>query len=96
MILYFLKNFQEKCTMPEHMLAEHIVSAYSRQIRVLFSLGDRDKNFRLLKDLIVNGKITGRHKSMLDLYVNKPFERSDFISLLLHMGLVTICGSILD
>jgi hypothetical protein len=96
MVLHFLKNFQEKCAAPEHMLNECAVSAYSGQIRTLFSLGDRDENFRLLKDLIVNSKITGRHKSMLDLYAEKPFERSDFISLLLHMGLVTICGSILD
>ncbi|CAK8725707.1 Putative AAA-ATPase [Candidatus Electrothrix aarhusensis] len=96
MILHFLKNFQEKCAAPAHMLDENTASAYSRQIRTLFSLGDRDKNFRLLEDLIVDGKITGRHKRMLDLDVNKSFERNDFISLLLHMGLVTICGSILD
>ncbi|RWX45935.1 putative AAA-ATPase [Candidatus Electrothrix aarhusensis] len=96
MILHFLRNFQAECAAPAHMLDEHAVSAYSGQIRTLFSLGDRDENFRLLKGLIVDGKITGRHKRMLDLDVNKSFERDDFISLLLHMGLVTICGSILD
>ena len=44
----------------------------------------------------MNGEIIGRHKGKLDLDMHKPFERDDFISLLLYMGFITISGTVLD
>ncbi|WP_446008343.1 AAA family ATPase [Candidatus Electrothrix sp.] len=96
MVLYFIDSFDtDECRYPEQMLDENIASDYGKIMR-LFSVGDRESNFRLLEELIVNGEILGRHKGKLDLDISKPFERDDFISLLLYMGFITISGAVLD
>ncbi len=96
MVLYFIRNYQTApCTPPEQMLDGNIASDYGK-IMQLFSIGDPEANFRTLEELIVNGQIMGQHKHKLDPDVNKPFERDDFISLLLYMGFITINNRILD
>ncbi|WP_446008342.1 AAA family ATPase [Candidatus Electrothrix sp.] len=96
MVLYFIDSFDtDECRYPEQMLDENIASDYGKIMR-LFSIGDRESNFRLLEELIVNGEILGRHKGKLDLDISKPFECDDFISLLLYMGFITISGAVLD
>ncbi|MCI5146400.1 MAG: AAA family ATPase, partial [Candidatus Electrothrix sp. AR3] len=96
MVLYFLDSFdQEECHPPEQMLDDNIASDYGKIMR-LFGVGDRESNFEALEELIVNGEIIGRHKGKLDLDENKPFERNDFISLLLYMGFITIRGTLLS
>ncbi|MCI5138309.1 MAG: AAA family ATPase, partial [Candidatus Electrothrix sp. AR1] len=96
MVLYFLRHFDTgECRWPEQMLDDNIASDYGKVMR-LFGIGDRERNFETLEELIVNGEIIGRHKGKLDLDMHKPFERDDFISLLLYMGFVTISGTVLD
>ena len=96
MVLYFIKNFDmEFCRYPEQMLDSNIASDYGKIMR-LFGIGDRESNFQTLEELLVNGEIIGRHKGKLDLDIHKPFERDDFISLLLYMGFITISGTVLS
>ncbi|MCW5204253.1 AAA family ATPase [Desulfobulbus sp. US4] len=96
MVLYFLRHFDTgECRWPEKMLDDNIASDYGKIMR-LFGIGDRESNFETLEELIVNGEIIGRHKGKLDLDMHKPFERNDFISLLLYMGFITISGTELD
>jgi hypothetical protein len=96
MVLYFLKHIDtDQCRFPEQMLDDNIASDYGKIMR-LFGVGDREKNFQVLEELITEGEITGRHKGKLDLDINKPFERDDFISLLLYMGFITLSGTILS
>ncbi|MCI5146408.1 MAG: AAA family ATPase, partial [Candidatus Electrothrix sp. AR3] len=96
MVLYFIDSFdREGCRWPEQMLDDNIASDYGKIMR-LFGIGDRESNFQTLEELIVNGEIVGRHKGKLDLDMNKPFERNDFISLLLYMGFITLSGTVLD
>ncbi|MDU9047263.1 MAG: AAA family ATPase [Candidatus Electrothrix sp. Rat3] len=96
MVLYFLRHFDMgDCRFPEQMLDDNIASDYGKIMR-LFGIGDREKNFQTLEELIVNGEIMGRHKGKLDLDMNKPFERNDFISLLLYMGFITLSGTVLS
>jgi hypothetical protein len=96
MVLYFIRRFDmDECRWPEQMLDDNIASDYGKIMR-LFGIGDRERNFQTLEELIVNGEIVGRHKGKLDLDVNKPFERNDFISLLLYMGFITISGTVLS
>lgn len=91
MILYFADNFDvEDCRYPERMLDDNIASDYGKIMR-LFSIGDIESNYDLLEELITNGEVIGSHKTRLDIV--KSFDRDDFISLLLYMGLVTIKGS---
>ena len=96
MVLYFLRHFDmDECCFPERMLDDNIASDYGKIMR-LFGIGDRESNFQTLEELIVNGEIVGRHKGKLDLDMNKPFERNDFISLLLYMGFITLSGTVLS
>lgn len=96
MILYFVDRFDAvECRFPERMLDDNIASDYGKIMR-LFGIGDREKNFQILEELITEGEIIGRHKGKLDLDTNKPFERNDFISLLLYMGFITLSGSVLS
>ncbi|MCI5126888.1 MAG: AAA family ATPase, partial [Candidatus Electrothrix sp. AR5] len=96
MVLYFLDSFDsDECRWPEKMLDDNIASDYGKIMR-LFGIGDRERNFETLEELIVNGEIIGRHKGKLDLDMHKPFERDDFISLLLYMGFVTISDTVLS
>ncbi|WP_446008418.1 AAA family ATPase [Candidatus Electrothrix sp.] len=96
MVLYYIDRFNlEDCCPPEQMLDDNIASDYGK-IMQLFSVGDPEANFRTLEELIVDGQLMGQHKHKLDPDVNKPFERDDFISLLLYMGFITINGRVLD
>jgi len=96
MVLYFIRHFDTgDCHFPEQMLDDNIASDYGKIMR-LFGIGDREKNFQTLEELIVNGEIMGRHKGKLDLDMNKLFERNDFISLLLYMGFITLSGNLLS
>ncbi len=74
------------------MLDDNIVSDY-RKIMQLFGIGDRQTNYAILEELIVNGAVIGTPKYKLEL--EKSFDRDDFISLLLYMGFVTIDGTVL-
>ena len=96
MVLYFLRHFDTgECRWPEQMLDDNIASDYGKIMR-LFGIGDRERNFETLEELIVNHEIIGLHKGKLDLDMHKPFERDDFISLLLYMGFITISGTVLS
>ena len=96
MVLYFIRHFDRgECRFPEQMLDDNIASDYGKIMR-LFGVGDREKNFQVLEELITEGEIMGRHKGKLDLDINKPFERDDFISLLLYMGFITLSGTVLS
>uniref|UniRef100_UPI00405693B0 AAA family ATPase n=1 Tax=Candidatus Electrothrix sp. TaxID=2170559 RepID=UPI00405693B0 len=96
MVLYFIRHLDmEECCFPERMLDDNIASDYGKIMR-LFGVGDREKNFQTLEELITEGEILGRHKGKLDLDMNKPFERNDFISLLLSMGFITLSGTMLS
>ncbi|MCI5223961.1 MAG: AAA family ATPase [Candidatus Electrothrix sp. AR4] len=96
MMLYFIKYFDSVgCRWPDKMLDDNIASDYGKIMR-LFGIGDRERNFAVLEELIINGEIIGLHKGKLDLDTYKPFERDDFISLLLYMGFITISGTVLS
>jgi hypothetical protein len=94
MVLYFIKKFDtETCLYPEQMLDDNIASDY-RKIMQLFSIGDRSENFKVLEELITTGEVVGLHSRKLD--VEKKFDQSDFLGLLLYMGFITITGSLLN
>ena len=96
MVLYFVDCFDlDDCRYPEQMLDENIASDYSK-IMALFAIGDSERNFATLEELITTGETIGLHKRKLDLDVNKKFDREDFLSLLLYMGFITISGMVLN
>ncbi len=93
MVLYFVKHFDiRNCEYPEQMLDENIASDYGK-IMKLFAIGDSERNYKVLEELITNGEVIGGHSRKIDM--DKGFDRDDFISLLLYMGFITISGRVL-
>ncbi len=94
MVLYFAKNFnQEECLYPDKMLDANIASDYRKIIR-FFSIGDSDRNYQVLEELLTLGHVIAEYKDKLDII--KEFDRDDFITLLFYMGFITIQGSELE
>ena len=88
MLLYFVKNFDcKRCEYPEPMLDENIASDYGK-IMKMFSIGNRDKNFAVLDELINVGEVQAAQRRKFEF--DKGFDRDDFISLLAYMGFITL------
>jgi hypothetical protein len=85
---YFISNFDyDDCTMPTKMLDVNVASDY-RAIMKLFNIGDSERNYQILRQLIESGTITGIIKDRYDL--NRDFDEDDFITLIYSMGFITI------
>jgi hypothetical protein len=85
---YFISNFDyDDCTMPTKMLDVNVASDYKAIMR-LFNIGDSERNYQILKQLIETGTITGIIKDRYDL--NREFSEQDFITLIYSMGFITI------
>ena len=69
------------------MLDSNVASDY-RAIMKLFNIGDSERNYKILKELIEKNTISGKIKDRYDL--NREFSRDDFITLIYSMGFITI------
>lgn len=69
------------------MLDSNVASDYKALMR-LFDIGDKERNFDILKEIIEKGYITGTIKDRYDL--NKTFSEDDFITLIYSMGFITL------
>ncbi|MDQ7083754.1 MAG: AAA family ATPase [Sulfurovum sp.] len=88
LVNYFISNFNyDKCTIPTKMLDSNVASDY-KAIMKLFNIGDSERNYKVLEELIENNSITGEIKDRYDL--NQDFTRDDFITLIYSMGFITI------
>ena len=85
---YFISNYDyDDCTMPTKMLDSNVASDY-RAIMKLFNIGDSERNYKILEELIENGTVTGVIKDRYD--PNQSFKEDDFITLIYSMGFITI------
>ena len=88
LVNYFISQFDyDDCTMPRKMLDSNVASDY-KAIMKLFNIGDSDRNYQILKELIEKNSIIGIIKDRYDL--NREFSRDDFITLIYSMGFITI------
>jgi len=88
LVNYFISQYNyDNCTMPQKMLDSNVASDY-KAIMKLFNIGDSDKNYEILKELIENNSIIGTIKDRYDL--NQEFSEDDFITLIYSMGFITI------
>jgi hypothetical protein len=88
LVNYFLSKYDyERCEMPSKMLDSNVASDY-KAIMKLFNIGDSERNYKILKELIENNSITGTIKDRYDL--NQDFSEDDFITLIYSMGFITI------
>lgn len=85
---YFISQYDyDDCTMPNKMLDVNVASDYKAIMR-LFNIGDSDRNYKILQELIQQDSIRGEIKDRYDL--NREFSRDDFITLIYSMGFITI------
>lgn len=88
LVNYFLSKYDYKrCEMPTKMLDSNVASDY-KAIMKLFNIGDAERNYKILEELIENNAITGTIKDRYDL--NQDFSEDDFITLIYAMGFITI------
>ena len=88
LVNYFLSKYDyERCLMPQKMLDVNVASDY-KAIMKLFNIGDGDRNYKVLEELIETNSIIGSIKDRYDL--NQEFSRDDFITLIYSMGFITI------
>ena len=88
LVNYFLSKYDyERCLMPQKMLDVNVASDY-KAIMKLFNIGDSDRNYKVLEELIETNSIIGSIKDRYDL--NQEFSRDDFITLIYSMGFITI------
>ena len=88
LVNYFLSEYDYKrCEIPIKMLDSNVASDY-KAIMKLFNIGDSERNYKILEELIENNSITGVIKDRYDL--NQEFSEDDFITLLYSMGFITI------
>ena len=88
LVNYFISEYDRKrCEMPTKMLDSNVASDY-KAIMKLFNIGDSERNYKILEELIENGTVTGIIKDRYDL--NQSFKEDDFITLIYSMGFITI------
>jgi hypothetical protein len=88
LVNYFLSKYDYKrCKMPTKMLDSNVASDY-KAIMKLFNIGDSERNYKILEELIENNSITGVIKDRYDL--NQEFSEDDFITLIYSMRFITI------
>ena len=88
LVNYFISEYDTKrCEMPIKMLDSNVASDY-KAIMKLFNIGNSDKNYKVLEELIERGTVTGIIKDRYDL--NQEFTQDDFITLIYSMGFITI------
>ena len=88
LVNYFISKYDMKrCKIPSKMLDSNVASDY-KAIMKLFNIGDSERNYKVLEELIENNSITGEIKDRYDL--NQDFTRDDFITLIYSMGFITI------
>ena len=88
LVNYFISKYDyERCLMPTKMLDVNVASDY-KAIMKLFNIGDSDRNYKVLEELIEENSISGAIKDRYDL--NQEFSKDDFITLLYAMGFIAI------
>lgn len=67
LVNYFITEYNfNKCIMPNKMLDSNVASDY-KAIMKLFNIGDSDRNYEILQELIQNNSVTGELKDRYDL-----------------------------
>lgn len=94
LVNYFISQYNyDRCKNPVKMLDVNVASDYKAIMR-LFNIGNSERNYKILEELIEQNSITGVIKDRYDL--NQEFSRDDFITLIYSMGFITIKEELFD
>jgi hypothetical protein len=88
LINYFISQYNyDRCKNPTKILDSNVASDY-KAIMKLFNIGDSDRNYQILEELIEKDSVIGSIKDRYDL--NQEFTEDDFLTLIYSMGFITI------
>lgn len=87
MILYYLKSYADTGRGPNDLVDKNIASDYGK-LSKMFDLKNRDKNMKVLQDIIDGNEITAIITGQFSM--EKEFNEDDFKSLLFYLGMLTI------
>jgi hypothetical protein len=94
MVMFFVLNFDtESCKYPRTLLDVNVASDY-RKIMQLFQIGDSDKNYEILNELIKTKKVSAVLKEKIEF--DKGFTRDDFVTLIYSLGFITINDAFME
>ena len=87
LVMYYLNELQQYGRPPKELVDDNL-SATGTKIMNLAGLMNREQNYELLKELLMNGEVLGRLTTSFEL--EKTFSRDDFLSMLFYNGYITI------
>jgi hypothetical protein len=90
MVLYFASAYAQYQEYPENLLDANVASDYGK-IRRMLRVGDEERNYALLKEVLEEGTVRDQITDMFSF--ERHWTRGDFASLLFYLGLLTIKGS---
>ncbi len=95
MVLYYAMKYHPDLKSAENMIDPNVVSDY-RKIRAILSIGDRDIEEQVLRQLIEEQRVTINSIAGMFILTAETeffFDAKTLVSLLFYMGYLTIAGS---
>ena len=87
LVMYYLRDLVQLGRPPENLVDGNIAATGSK-IENIASLIDKDANYKILNNLLLQGEIVANLTESFEL--DKRFSKDDFISMLFYNGYVTI------
>jgi hypothetical protein len=87
LIMYYLKEFLPYQTEVEDLVDPNLNQS-SHVINGLVNLKNKENNYRVIEEIIKHKVVSGRLSRFVD--ISKKYDKSDFITLLYSIGLLTI------
>ena len=87
LVMYYLRNYVQLGMAPEQLTDGNLATTGSK-IENIAGLLNRENNYKVLEELLMNGKVKGNLVQLFEL--DKRFNTDDFISMLFYNGYITI------
>ena len=87
LIMYYLNHYLDNKTPPEELVDPNLNQS-SVTIENLVGLKTKEKNEEVIEQIVEHKQVLGTLSTFIDM--TKKFDRNDFMTLLFHIGLLTI------
>lgn len=87
LVMYYLRDLSQLGRPPENLVDGNLAATGSK-IENIAGLINREENYKILNELLMNGEVEGNIVENFEL--NNHFDRNDFLSMLFYNGYITI------
>ena len=87
LVMYYLRDLTQLGMPPENLVDGNLAATGSK-IENIAGLINREENYKVLSELLLNGEVEGNIVENFEL--NNHFDRNDFLSMLFYNGYITI------